>query len=92
MVGYHASNNQERSQATNVTIRVVPRELSLSSLVFGDGSFLFNASSPEGFCFTQRRKDAKDLLVFSHEVHEGARRSRRFHGFGVGAQIAIVDT
>lgn len=40
MVGYHASNNQERSQATNVTIRVVPRELLLSSLAFGMGVFL----------------------------------------------------
>ena len=42
MGGPHASNNQERSQAINVTIGVVPRELTLSSLVFGDGGFLFN--------------------------------------------------
>ena len=40
MVGHHAADNQERSQATNVTIRVVPRELVLSSLAW-DGSFLF---------------------------------------------------
>ncbi len=40
MVGYHASNNQERSQATNVTIRVVPRELLLSSLALGREFFV----------------------------------------------------
>ena len=40
MGGSHASNNQERSQATNVTIRVVPREFELSSLTSGTRSFL----------------------------------------------------
>src|SRR6476661_1673696 len=46
MGGPHASNSHERSQATNVTIRVVPRESDSRPLRSGDGGFLLPSSNP----------------------------------------------
>ena len=45
---HHASNNQERSQATNVTIRVVPREFGSRPYALGTGVFCCPKTGPPG--------------------------------------------